>query len=200
MIKKCQKEVFYCSNPIFTVKFKINDLWTSPPNFSSIRPWTKRHRTFDEIWAWCKKPLFFSLILFLSNDYPKLKIRSPSLILKIHEPRTSPSNFNSIGPRTKWDRTFDEIWAWWEKPAFFSLLLSLSNDFLKLQIRSSPFRLKINESRNSPPNFSSIGPRTKWDQTFDEIWAWWEKLAFFSLLFFLTKNGGSLPSFLSSKS
>ena len=39
----------------------------------------------------------------------KLQIRSPPLILKIHEPRTSPPNFNSIGPWTKKDRTFDEI-------------------------------------------------------------------------------------------
>ena len=73
---------------------------------------------------------------------------------------------------------------WWNlgmmrKTYVFSLLLFLSNDFPKLQIRSSPFRLKMNESWNFPPNFSSIGPRMKWDQTFDEIWARWKKTCIF---------------------
>ena len=41
--------------------------------------------------------------------------------MKINESRTSPTNFRSISPQAKWDRTFDEIWAVKKKTEFFSL-------------------------------------------------------------------------------
>ena len=59
---------------------------------------------------------------------------------------------------------------------------------LYLQIRSLPFRLKINESQTSPLNFRSIGPQKKQDWTFDEVWTVKKKTKFFSLT---SKNGGS---------
>ena len=57
-------------------------------------------------------------------------------------------------------------------------ILGLKDDRLDLQIRSPPFRLKINESQTSSPNFRSIGPQTKRDHAFDEIWAVKKKLCF----------------------
>ena len=57
-------------------------------------------------------------------------------------------------------------------------ILGLKDDRPDLQIQSAPFRIKINESRTSPPNFRLIGPQTKQDRTFDEIWAVKKKLNF----------------------
>ena len=76
-----------------------------------------------------------------------------------------------------------------------STVLGLNDNHSELQIQSSPFRLNTNESRTSPQNFRPIGPQTKRDQTFDEIWAMKRKALIFSLLF-LSQNPVALsPSF-----
>ena len=120
----------------------------------------------------------------------ELQIQSPSFKMKIKELRTCSPKISSIRPCIDVDR------RWWSKLSgrktqqHRGTVLGLKHDLPELQNRSPPFRWKINESSTSPPNFRSIEPQTKRDQTFDEIWAVKRKTAFFSLA---SKTDGSLP-------
>ena len=51
-----------------------------------------------------------------------------------------------------------------------ALFTDWNNNLPELQIQSPPFRLEINELKISLSNFRSIGPHTKRDRPFDEIW------------------------------
>ena len=84
-------------------------------------------------------------------------IQSPLFRMKINQSWTSPSNFRSIGPQTKQDRAFDEIWAVKKKTEFFSLTSKWWFSHFSLFSPTSTFGgyEKLEEEEKKNDSFSS---------------------------------------------
>ena len=91
--------------------------------------------------------------------------------MKINELRTCSPKISSIRPRMNQDRIDDENCLGEKLHSTEALISDCKYDLPKLQIRSPPFRMKINKSPTSPPNFRSIEPQMNRYRPFDQIWA-----------------------------
>ena len=119
--------------------------------------------------------------------------------MKINELVKCSPKISSIRPRMNRDRTDDENCPGEKLHSTEALISDYKYDLPKLQIGSPPFRMKINKSPTSPPNFRSIEPQMNRYRRFDQIWA--VKIKEKKTMFFFSnfKNGSlsfSLPFLL----
>ena len=101
----------------------------------------------------------------------KLQFQSSPFKMKINELKTCSPKISSIRPRMNRDRTDDENCPGEKLHSTEALISDCKYDLPKLQIRSPPFRMKINKSPASPPNLRSIEPQMNRHRPFDQIWA-----------------------------
>ena len=119
-----------------------------------------------------------TIVLRLKYNYSKLQIHFPLFKMKINEFWKCSPKISSIEPWIDLDRTSWSKLSGLKTHQNRGSVLELKDNRTELQILSPPFRLKINESWTSLPSFRSIGPQTKQDRTFDEIWTVKKKLSF----------------------
>ena len=91
--------------------------------------------------------------------------------MKINELITCSPKIISIRPRMNRNQTDDENCPGEKLHSTEALISDCKYDLPKLQIRSPPFKMNINKSPTSPPNFRSIEPQMKRYRPFDQIWA-----------------------------